>query len=141
MSLIVNNLKIFLKHDKKQKEEQEKDEEKIQSIITCYNYGNKVHIMPNCPLVKKANQNKSKKPQCCMGNNYMESPNDEDLANIHLKETHQDDEVTSYFSYHDLFCICKKLTKETRKLERNFSTSKDTIYSLEFKNKNIEKEI
>lgn len=54
---------------------------------------------------------------------------------------HHDDEVTSKFSYHDLFRLCKKLMKETTKLDKIISTSKDTIYFLETKNKILEKEI
>lgn len=47
----------------------------------------------------------------------MESSNDEEeKANVYLMIKHQDDEVTSQFSYHNLFRLCKKLTKETKKL-------------------------
>lgn len=63
----------------------------------------------------------------------------EEEANVYLMVNHQDDEVTSYFSYHNIFCICKKLTKETSKFEQIVSTSKDIISSLELKNKNLEK--
>lgn len=54
---------------------------------------------------------------------------------------HQDNEVTSHFSYWYLFCICKKLIKETSKLEQIIPTFKDNISSLEFKNKNQFEEI
>lgn len=54
---------------------------------------------------------------------------------------HQDDEVTSHFSYQDLSHICKKPTKETSKFEQTISNSKDIIYSLELKNKNLLEEI
>ena len=69
----------------------------------------------------------------------METSYNEEEANIYLMVNHQDYEVTSYFSYHNIFCICKKLTKETSKLEQIVSTSKDIISSLELKNKNLEK--
>lgn len=45
----------------------------------------------------------------------MES-SDKEEANIFLMENYHDDEVTSHFSYQDLFHICKKLTNETSKL-------------------------
>lgn len=45
-------------------------------------------------------------------------------------ENHQDNEATSHFFYHDLFRICKKLKKETNKLEQIISTSKGTIFYL-----------
>lgn len=56
-------------------------------------------------------------------------------------ENHQDDEVTSCFSYHDLFHISKKITKEATKLEQIVSTSKDIISSLELKYENLKREI
>lgn len=52
----------------------------------------------------------------------MESSDDEEEANICLMENHQDDKITSYFSYH-FFHICKKITKETSKLEEIVSIS------------------
>lgn len=67
----------------------------------------------------------------------MESSNDEERDSICLMENYQDDEVISYFYYHGLFCICKKL----KKLEQIVSASKDIIYFLESKYKNLEKEI
>lgn len=45
-------------------------------------------------------------------------------VNLCLMENHQDDEVTSHFSYQDLFCICSKLTKETTKLKQIISPPK-----------------
>lgn len=48
----------------------------------------------------------------------MESSNKEE-EKLYLTKNHQDDEITSHFSYQDLFRICKKLTKETSKLEKN----------------------
>lgn len=62
-------------------------------------------------------------------------------ANIFLTENHQDDDKTSHFSYQNLFLICKKITKETCKLEQTISTSKDSISSFELKNKNLLEEI
>lgn len=56
-------------------------------------------------------------------------------------ENHQDDGVTPHFSCHDFFKICKKLTKETNKLEQIVFSSKDIISSLELRNKTVEKEI
>lgn len=52
----------------------------------------------------------------------MDSSNEE--VNICLMANHEDNEVTYHFSYHDLFQICKKLNKETSKLEQIFSNSK-----------------
>lgn len=70
----------------------------------------------------------------------MKSSNDEEeKCNIFLMENHQEDGVTYHFSYHDLFRICKKITKETNKLEQKNSTSKGIISSLESKNKTLEK--
>lgn len=37
----------------------------------------------------------------------MESSYDEEEANTYIMENHRDDKVTSYFSYHDFFHICK----------------------------------
>lgn len=45
---------------------------------------------------------------------------------------HQEDEVTSQFFYHDLFRLCKKLTKETNKPEQIIVMSKDNISSLKY---------
>lgn len=45
----------------------------------------------------------------------MEFLDDEELS-ICLMKDHEEDEVTLYFSYHDLFCICKKLNNEPSKL-------------------------
>lgn len=56
-------------------------------------------------------------------------------------ENHHNDKVTCYFSYQVLFHIFKKITKETSKLEQIVYISKDIISSLEFKNKNLLKEI
>lgn len=70
----------------------------------------------------------------------MESSNDEEeKSNIYRMTNHQYDEVTSHFSYHDIFRICKKLTKETNKLEKIVFAFKDIIFSLESKNKTLEK--
>lgn len=45
-------------------------------------------------------------------NDYdMDSSNDEE-GNMFLMEDPQENEVTSYLSYHDLYRICKKLNKE-----------------------------
>lgn len=69
----------------------------------------------------------------------MESPDDEDeKANKFLMTKQQDNDVTSQFSYHGLFRLCRKLTKETTKLEQIISTFKDTIFSFETKNKTME---
>lgn len=54
---------------------------------------------------------------------------------------HQDDELTYYFSYHNLFHICKMITKETSKLEQTVFIFKNTTFSNESKNKNLEKEL
>lgn len=56
-------------------------------------------------------------------------------------ENHEEIEVTSYFSYQDLFPMCKTLSKETSKLEKIVFNSKDTIFSLELKNKSLVDEI
>lgn len=37
-------------------------------------------------------------------------------------ENHEDDNVTSYFSYDDLFLICKELNEELSKLKHLVST-------------------
>lgn len=58
-----------------------------------------------------------------------------------LMANQKEDEITSYFSYQDLFHIFKKLTKEISKLEQIVFTSKDTISFLKLKNKNLLKEI
>lgn len=70
----------------------------------------------------------------------MESLDDEEV-NVFLMENHQDGDVPSHFSYQDFLCICKKLIKETSKLEKIVSVSKNTIYSLKYKIKNLVKEI
>lgn len=44
----------------------------------------------------------------------MES-SDEEEANIHLIVYHEENEITFYFFYHDLFSICKRLNKETKR--------------------------
>lgn len=54
---------------------------------------------------------------------------------------HEEDEITSHFSYHDLFYICNKLNKETNKFEQLVFISKDIISSIEFENKNLLREI
>lgn len=36
---------------------------------------------------------------------------DEEEVNTHLMEIYEEDEVTLYFTYDDLFRICKKLNK------------------------------
>lgn len=54
---------------------------------------------------------------------------------------HEEKEVTSHFSYYDLFHIYKKLNKETSKLKHFVFTSKSTTSSLEFENKNLLEEI
>lgn len=69
----------------------------------------------------------------------MESSDQE--ANIFLVENHEDDEVTSYFTYDELFYICKKLNKESRKLKHIIYASKTTISSLEIDTINSLKEI
>lgn len=61
--------------------------------------------------------------------------------NICLMTNHQNNEVTSQFSYHDLFRIYNKLTKETNKLEQIILASKDTILCLKLKNKTLERNI
>lgn len=66
---------------------------------------------------------------------------DKEEVNLYLTASYQDDKVISHFSFQDLFHIYKKLIKEMSKLEQIISTSKDTISSLELKNKNILKEI
>lgn len=66
---------------------------------------------------------------------------DKEEANLYLTINHQDDEVTSHFSYQDLFRIYKKLTKEGSELEPIISTSKEITSSLELKNKNLFREI
>lgn len=70
----------------------------------------------------------------------MESSNKEE-ANLCITTNQKYKEVTSHFSYHDLFRLCKKLKKETSKLEQIISTTKDIISSLELKNKNFLEEI
>lgn len=54
---------------------------------------------------------------------------------------HQEDEINSHFSYQGIFRFCMKLTKETSRLEKIISTSKDIISSLVLKYKNMFKEI
>lgn len=95
--LIVKNFKIFLRNEKKQKEEQEKDEEKTQFIPKCYNYGSRGHIRPYCPLDKNENQKKPMRPKkkkayVALEDNDMESSDDEEEVNISLMENQQDDE-------------------------------------------------
>lgn len=106
MSLIVKNFKRFLRHEKQQKEEQEKYKEKASFTPICDLDGNKGHIKSTCPLVKKTNKNqkKSNKPQkkgkkayMIWEDNDMESPYDEEEANIYLMENNQDDKISSYF--------------------------------------------
>lgn len=65
----------------------------------------------------------------------MDSLNEE--AKICLMANHEDNEVTYHFSYHDLFQICKKLNKETSKLEQIFSNSKETTPFFEIENENL----
>lgn len=66
----------------------------------------------------------------------MEFSNDEEeKSTICLMTKPQDDEVTSQFSYHNLFILCKKLTKEANKLEQIISTYKDTISSMKLEKK------
>lgn len=62
-------------------------------------------------------------------------------SNTCLMKNYQDDEITSYRSYQDFFRICKNITKKSNKLEQIISISKDTISLLEYKNKNLVKEI
>lgn len=94
MSLIVKNFKRFLRHENKQKEELEKDEEKAIFVATCYTCGKEGNIMPNYPLAKKENQKKSMKLQkkgekayVIWEDNDMESSYDEKEANICLMES------------------------------------------------------
>lgn len=124
ISFIVKNFKRFLRHEKQQKEEQEW-------------MGRKPHSSQHATYVER----KGKKAYVSWEDNDIQSSDDEEEFNICLMENHQDDDVTSYFSYYDIFRICKKLTKETSKLKQIVSTSNDTISSLELKNKNLEKEI
>lgn len=58
-------------------------------------------------------------------------------VNICFMENHEDKEVTSYFNYNELFCICNSLNKESSKLKHLISTSKATISSIEIKDKNV----
>lgn len=62
-------------------------------------------------------------------------------AIICLIADHNENNVTLHFPSHDLFHICKKLNKETNQLKQFVSTSKETIPSLEFENKNFLEEI
>ena len=66
---------------------------------------------------------------------------DKEEVNPYLTASYQDDKVTFHFSFQDLFHIYKKLIKEMSKLEQIIFTSKDTISSLELKNKNMLEEI
>ena len=54
MSLMVQNLRKLVKHEKQQ-EEKDKSEEKTSFIPMCYQYGNKDHIRPNFPPGKRPN--------------------------------------------------------------------------------------
>lgn len=54
---------------------------------------------------------------------------------------HKDNEVTSHFSYHKLFQICKKLNNETSKLKQVDWNYKETIYFLEIENQNLMEEV
>lgn len=54
----------------------------------------------------------------------------------------KDDKITSYFTYDELFCTCKKkLYKESTKLKHVVSTSKKIISSTWIVNKNLLTEI
>lgn len=66
----------------------------------------------------KLSSKKGKKAYISWEYNDMEFSHDEE-TNICLIGNHQDEEVTSYFSYQDIICICKKLTKGTNQLEKN----------------------
>lgn len=66
---------------------------------------------------------------------------DDGEANICLVANHEENVVTSPFSYHYLFRICKKLNKETSKLRQLVSTSRQTISSLEFENRHLLEEV
>lgn len=57
-------------------------------------------------------------------------------VNICLMEDHEDNEVISCFSYHDLFRILK-LNKEKSKLRKIVSNSKETISLLKIENQNL----
>lgn len=53
-----------------------------------------------------------------------------------LMKKHEDNKVknlTSYFTYHKIFLICKKLNTESSKLKNIISVSKLIIFSLEKK--------
>lgn len=63
--------------------------------------------------------------------NKLGSSNEEE-TNIYLMADHEENEVTYYFYYHDLFHICKNLNKEISNLKQHVSISKETIYYLEF---------
>lgn len=52
-------------------------------------------------------------------------------------ENDEDDKVTSYFTYDQLFHICKKLNKESSQLKHIVSVSKNNISYLEIENKNL----
>lgn len=144
---MVWNFRQFLKHEKQQQEKQEKSEEKTSFIPTCFQCENKRHIRPNSPLGKEANKKN-------LGNLWKMARK----LTLHRKTmtwNPQTMKKPTYVSWKIIkmmrwlltslikifFCISKKLTKQMSKLEQIVSISKDTISSLDSKNKNFVKEI
>lgn len=58
-------------------------------------------------------------------------------AKFFLMANHEEDVVTSYFFYNDLFQTCKNINKETGKLNHLVSTYKTIIFFIELENKNL----
>lgn len=61
----------------------------------------------------------------------------EKKENTNLIENHKEDEVTSHFTYDDLFHKHIKLNKETSKLKYIVCTFKTTIYFIKIESKNL----
>lgn len=87
----------------------------------------------------RKNHKKKKTYVACEDNDIEFSDGEEEKVNTCLMKKHQDDEITSQFLDHDLFRLCKKLTKETNKLDKIIDASQDIISSLGSKNKTLKK--
>lgn len=107
---------------RKSKQKNKKNMKKNHSL-QHYNCGKKGHTKPYYPTFKKENKKfkknqKKKKAYVAWEANDRESSDvEEEKDNLYLMTKHQDDDVTSQFFYHYLFRLCKKLMKETTKLE------------------------
>lgn len=132
MKLMFQNFKKFLMHNEKISIFEEINEEIFSFIPTC-NQNQKIN--QNQRRFKKL-QEKVKRAYISWDENY-----DKEKSNICIMTNHEEDKVTSYFSYQDLFHICINLTRKTSKLEQIVSSSKNTIFSLRLKNKNLLEEI